>query len=89
MKKFLLRLFLFFWVPVLLAIVWTVFVVVCDCRSYRAALEVPDGSAEIPRPRIRWIRRSSPVSSTSARRRPHAIRTCFGLGICCPPTRDE
>ncbi|MCQ2391924.1 MAG: esterase-like activity of phytase family protein [Kiritimatiellae bacterium] len=47
MKKFLLRLFLFFWVPVLLAIVWTVFVVVCDCRSYRAALEVPDGAAVV------------------------------------------
>ena len=47
MKKFLFRLFLFLWVPVLLAIVWTVFVVVCDCRSYRAALEVPDGAAVV------------------------------------------
>ena len=47
MKKFLFRLFLFFWVPVLLAIAWTVFVVVCDCRSYRAALEVPDGTAVV------------------------------------------
>ena len=47
MQKFLFRLFLFLWVPVLLAIVWTVFVVVCDCRSYRAALEVPDGAAVV------------------------------------------
>lgn len=42
MKKFLIRLFLFFWVPVLLMIGWTVFVVVCDCRSYRKALVAPD-----------------------------------------------
>lgn len=42
MKKFLLRLVLFFWVPVLLAIAWTVFVVAYDCRSYRSALVAPE-----------------------------------------------
>lgn len=47
MKKFLFRLFLFFWVPILLAIAWTAFVVVCDCRSYRSALDVPDGTAVV------------------------------------------